>query len=218
MKTAEEVTMARASIKKALLLVSGGIDSPVAGKILQEQNIEIIGLHLSNEPFTNNEPELKAKASLKKIRGKRLITINTSKFLSEIASKCSHKAYFVLAKRLFYRIAEQIAEQENCGCIATGENLGQVSSQTLSNLCVIQKATAIPVLQPLLAYDKSEIIKKAEEIGTFELSKGPEMCAVLGPKNPATNTSSRFIEKEEQKLNYEGLLKECLSTKKIEEL
>jgi len=201
--------------KKGILLISGGIDSPVAGNMMIKQGMEVIGLHLSNEPFTNDEPEKKSIAALEKIKAEKLIVINISKFLAEIVKKCGHKFYYVLGKRLFYRIAEIIAEKEGCECIITGENMGQVSSQTLSNLSVIQKAAKMPVLQPLLTMDKSEIVNMAMETGTFEISKGPEMCSVLGPKSPATKTLLRIIEREESKVDYDDLMKECLKSERV---
>lgn len=205
-------------MEKVLLLISGGIDSPVAGRMLMDQDFDVVGLHLSNEPFTDDTPERKSLESLRIIGCRSLIVINVSSFLAEIAARCSRKLYFVISKRLFYRIAELVAKEHGCSFIATGENLGQVSSQTLSNLSVIQKASGMAVLQPLLCLDKAEIAKKAEELGTFSVCKGPEMCSVLGPKMPATRSSLSIVESEEAKLDYPALMEEALATKRIIDL
>ena len=196
-------------MKKALLLLSGGIDSPVAGYILKrEYNIDAV--HFSIEPFTDNSPELKSKSLAILLGIKKLYIINVSKQFSEIVKQCNHKLYFVLSKRLMIRIAESIAKESGYDCLITGENIGQVSSQTLSNLAVIDKAVSIPVLRPLLTYDKNEIIRIAKKINSFELSKGAEVCDKLGPKHPATFCKEEIVLNEEKNLNTRGMIKEAL--------
>ncbi len=189
-------------MKKGLLLLSGGIDSPIAAKLMLDRGVEIIAVHFSNEPFTNDEPEVKSKKAAKILGIKKIIVKNISKQLSTLTKDCYHKFYFVLSKRLMFRLAEKIAHEEGCDFLISGENLGQVSSQTLQNLSVIDQAVKIPILRPLLTYDKNEIIKIAHKIDTFEVSKGPEMCCVLGPSRPATGASLEQIEREEAKLSF----------------
>jgi len=185
---------------KAVLLLSGGIDSPVAGYLMQQKGIEIIALHLSNEPFTDNGPEIKSRRLAEHLKFKKFIVINVSHIFGNIAKKCRHEYYFVLIKRAMLRIAEDLARKEGCEFIITGECLAQVSSQTLKNLEVISEASSIEILRPLLTFDKNEIISIARKINTYELSSGPEVCDVLGPKHPATKTTLDVIEKEELKL------------------
>ncbi|HLC85926.1 MAG TPA: 7-cyano-7-deazaguanine synthase [Candidatus Nanoarchaeia archaeon] len=187
-------------MSRALLLLSGGFDSAVAGFIMQQKGLEVIALHLSNEPFTDNGPEIKARALAEHLNLKKFIVVNVSNIFGEIAKKCTHEYYFVLIKRVMLRIANNVAKEENCNFIITGENLAQVSSQTLKNLKVITEASDIEVLRPLLTFDKNEIIKIAREIGTYDISCGPEVCDVLGPKHPVTKTNLEEIEKEEKKL------------------
>lgn len=183
-----------------MLLISGGFDSPVAGYLLKQKGAEIIPIHFSYEPFTDNGPEIKSREAVKILGFKDLIVKNISKECEKIAKKCIHKYYFVLIKRIMLRIAEEEAKKHECAFLITGENLSQVSSQTLKNLYVITKAVNIKVLRPLLTYDKTEIIKITKQIGTYDISIGPEVCDVLGPKHPATNCDLEDIQKEEIKL------------------
>ncbi len=185
---------------KGLLLISGGFDSPVSGYLMQQKGVEIIAVHFSYEPFTDNSPEIKSREASKLLGFKKFISVNISKECEEIAKKCNHRLYFVLTKRLMLKKAEEIAKKENCEFLITGENLAQVSSQTLTNLRSITNAVKIKVIRPLLTYDKEEIIKIAREIGTYEISKGPEVCDILGPKYPATSSDLNEILLEEQKI------------------
>ena len=136
--------------------------------------------------------------------------------MQEIIKHCQHKYYFVLSKRLMVKIAEKIAEKENCKFLITGENLAQVSSQTLPNLVAITKAVKIPILRPLLTFDKVEIINKAEEIDTFELSKGPEVCDILGPKHPSTNTKPHLMELQEKRVPLDDFIDETIKMSKVD--
>lgn len=185
---------------KGLLLISGGFDSPVAGYLMQQKEVEVLAIHFSYEPFTDNNPELKSKAAVEKLNFKKLIVVNISKEIQEIASKCNHRLYYVLTKRLMLRKAEEIAKKENCDFLITGEALGQVGSQTLKNMESITNAVKILVIRPVLTYDKEEILKIAREIDTYELSKGPEVCDCLGPKHPATKSNLEEVRSEESKL------------------
>jgi len=187
---------------KGLLLISGGFDSPVAGYLMQQKGVEVIAVHFSYEPFTDNTPELKSKAAADILGFKKFITVNIGKEIQEIASKCSHRLYFILTKRLMLKKAEEIANKEGCSFLITGENLGQVSSQVLSNLKSITDSVKIQVLRPLLTYEKVEILALARKINTYEVSKGPEVCDCLGPKNPATRSTLEEVNIEECKLTH----------------
>ncbi len=185
---------------KGLLLISGGFDSPVAGYLMQQKGLEIVAVHFSYEPFTDNGPEIKSKKASEILNFKRFIVINISKECEKIAKNCNHELYYVLSKRLMLKKAEEIAIKENCDFLITGEALGQVGSQTLSNLRSITDAVKIQILRPLLTYDKVEIIKIARDIGTYETSIGPEVCDVLGPKHPATKSNTEEVRLEELKI------------------
>ena len=185
---------------KCMLLLSGGIDSPVAGWILKKSGLHISAVHFSFEPLTDNEPEVKSRTLAKKL-DIPLEVVNIAKELKQIADKCEKKYYFVLMKRLMMRKAEALAKKQGCSVLVTGENLGQVSSQTLENLEAIDPATQLPVLRPLISMDKQEIVSIAEKIGTFETSKGREVCDVLGPDHPSTKARLADILEQEKRLS-----------------
>jgi thiamine biosynthesis protein ThiI len=181
---------------KALLLLSGGIDSPVAGHLMKKK-MEVLAVHFSLEPFTDNEPEVKSRKLAQTLGFGKLHVINISKELKQITEKCDRKYYFVLMKRVMFRKSEELAKKLNCKFLITGENLGQVSSQTLENLYAIDTVATIPILRPLITKDKQEIIEIAEKINTFEISKGKECCDVLGPDKPSTKARLEKIIHEE---------------------
>ncbi len=185
---------------KAILLISGGFDSPVAGYLMQQKGVEIIAVHFSYEPFTDNGPELKSRKAAEHLKFKKFISINIGKEVQEIASKCEHRFYYVLSKRLMMKKAEEIAKKEGAEFLITGECLGQVGSQTLTNLRSITDAVKMQILRPLISYDKEEIIKIARKISTYEICIGPEVCDCLGPKNPATRSDVAEIKLQEEKL------------------
>ena len=199
---------------KALALLSGGFDSPVAIYLMKDK-LEIEALHFSLEPFTNNTPEKKSIELCKELGIKILYVINHSKEHEEIVNKCDHKYYYIISRRLMYKVAEKLCKKLKCDFLLTGENLGQVGSQTLSNMNVISQAVDMPILRPLLCYDKDQIIKLARKINTYEISKGPEMCNVLGPKHPATKSNLEIINKEESKLKIDKLIENSLKNLRI---
>ena len=191
---------------RSLLLLSGGIDSPVAGKLLQEQGIGVEAVHFSLEPFTDAGGEQKAAALAAKLGLARLHVVPAGPLFGDIVKRADQRLYFVLSKRLMARVAGAMAPGLGCEAIATGENLGQVSSQTLTNLASIDRAAPVPVLRPLLGYDKVEIIDLARAWGTFEISKGPELCDILGPEKPSTGAALERVEKEEARVDVEELI------------
>ena len=184
---------------RGLLLLSGGFDSPIAGYLMKKKGMDILAVHFSNIPFTDESPGVKSRKLAKKL-GFSFLAKDLAKGFSDIAKKCNIKYYFVLSKRLMFREAEKIAKKENCKFLITGENLGQVSSQTLSNLYVIDRAVKIPVIRPLIGLDKEEIIDICRNIGIYDLASGKECCDALGPDHPCTVSREEIILKEEEKL------------------
>ncbi len=197
-----------------MLLLSGGIDSPVAGHLLARQSVETIGLHFSLEPFTDDAPEEKARQISVLLGFPKLYVCRIGDALAEIARNCKHRYYFVLSKRLMYRLAESLAREQGSQFLITGESLGQVSSQTLHNLKAIDEAVRIAVMRPLIGWDKVDIVRAAREIGTYDISKGPEVCDVLGPSHPATQAKLQVVHDEEEKLDYKSLVTKSLATLK----
>ncbi len=175
---------------KAILLLSGGIDSPVAGHMLNRQGVTMEALHASLEPLTDDASTQKAKELARQLGLKRLWVARVGEVLSKVPhQRDAHKHYFVIQKRLLYRLADRLADDVGANAIATGENLGQVSSQTLLNLGSLDAAARRPLLRPLLGLDKDDIVRLAREWGSFETSVGPELCDMLGPDKPATRSN-----------------------------
>ncbi len=180
--------------QRGVLLLSGGIDSPVAGRMVQDQGVELEGLHCSFEPVTGPESVEKAKDLAKLLGLKRLHVARIGEVLSTIPHhRDAHRHYFILQKRLFYRLAGRLATDTDSKFIVTGENLGQVSSQTLSNLATLEAAAPVPIVRPLLGLDKNDIIRWAKDYGTYETSIGPELCDLLGPDKPATRSDAEKV-------------------------
>jgi thiamine biosynthesis protein ThiI len=200
---------------KAILLLSGGFDSSIAGFLLQKQGFEIIPLHFSNVDFAGEESIEKSLLISEKFNWKKMYVIDIADALQELVDKCKHSYYFVLMKRLMLKLGCDLADLEEAEFIATGESLGQVSSQTLANISVIEQATRYRVLKPLITFDKEKIIALTREIKTFEISAGPEVCDLLGPKHPITNADLESVLKEEKKLDYEKIISESLEKLQI---
>ncbi len=201
---------------KAIALLSGGIDSPVAIHQLQSQ-LEIIPIHFHQLPLTDEKEIDKVRALARHLKVDKLYLAPFTPVLKALVERCNHKHYFILSKIAMFLAAEMVAKKEKAQFLITGENLAQVSSQTLSNLTSITKHVSIEILRPLLTYDKQEIIEVAKKIGTYELSKGPEICNLLGPKRPSTKSNPEEIGRELEKLDLKGLLEECLKKAEIME-
>lgn len=189
---------------KGLLLLSSGIDSPVAGKMMINRGVEVSALHFD---FGSNAKESeKVIALARKIGVKRLLFAELRAPHIAYRENCNPRFTCVFCKRMMLRIAERIADKEKYDFLITGENLGQVASQTLDNMAVIQNAVKINILQPLLGFDKKDTIDIARKFGTYELSieKSPG-CPFL-PQNPATGAKLDKVEAEEAKLDIEDLI------------
>jgi thiamine biosynthesis protein ThiI len=180
-------------------LVSGGIDSPVAVARMARAGWRIVPLHCSQEPITGPEAQEKTRACLAALRGgegplgeageridQNMRVAPVGATLAEFTDPAAHRDYFVHMKRLFNAIGCRLAEQVGATALLTGENLGQVSSQTLGNLGAVEEASSLRIMRPLLGLDKQQIIDEARVLGTFDVSAGPEVCDALGPNHPTT--------------------------------
>lgn len=196
--------------EKAIALLSGGIDSPVAIAMMQDK-LDIIAVHFHQVPLSDEKEVDKVKDLAKILGVKKLYLVPFAEVLKEIVNKCRHKDFFVLSKILMFQAAEVVAQDEKAKFLITGENLAQVSSQTLPNLEAISSQIKLTILRPLLTFDKQEIINEAKDLGTYETSKGPEICCLLGPKHPSTNSSIELVKKELESLDVDKLIKESLN-------
>ena len=145
---------------------------------------------------------------------RKLSTVSVTKIQEEIHAKCAAELNVTLLRRFMFRIAERVAKREGDACIITGESLGQVASQTIEGMTSSNAVVSLPVLRPLVGFDKDEIIERSKKIGTFETSVLPfeDCCTVFLPDFPATKPKLSFIEAEESKLNVEELVQNALST------
>jgi thiamine biosynthesis protein ThiI len=197
---------------KGLLLLSGGIDSPVAGFLMAKRGVEISCIHYHSYPFTSERAEDKVKSLaqiLSKYTGKiTMYSINVLDIQKAINEKCPEDEMTILSRRFMMRIAEKIAIRNGMDALITGESLGQVASQTINGISVTNAAVNLPILRPLIGLDKVEIIDIAKDIETFETSILPfeDCCTVFLPKHPVTRPKLQDIEVSESALNIEELV------------
>lgn len=201
-----------------LLLLSGGFDSPVAGHLMKRQGLDVSAVHFSYEPVLDDASVRKARALAEHLGLPRLYVVRIGDALKQVVANTRHKLYFVLSKRIMMRLASAIAARDGFDYLVTGESLGQVSSQTLPNLDVIHRAATVPVIRPLIGFDKQEIIDRARAIGTYETSVGPELCDVLGPEHPATRARLAEVLQEEGKLDLDALESAALAAMAVVDL
>ncbi|OLS32849.1 MAG: putative tRNA sulfurtransferase [Candidatus Heimdallarchaeota archaeon AB_125] len=204
--------------RKVVLLLSGGFDSGLAGYLLQKVGYEIIPLHLSNVDFAGEESIEKSIELAKKFGWKKFYVVDIADALQSLVDNCKHSYYFVLMKRFMLQVAGEIAKKEDAQYIGTGESLGQVSSQTLANISVIEQAASFRVLKPLITFDKEKIINMTIEIKTFEISAGPEVCDLLGPKHPIVNANLENTLNEEMNLQDLDIVSNSLRSLRVIDL
>ena len=211
-------------------LVSGGIDSPVAVARMLMKGWKIYPVHASQEPITGPAAEQKTIALLRylldlegplgdaarKNLSRELIVVPVADKLALFTEKWNHTEYFIHMKRLFNSIATFRGEEMQATHLLTGENLGQVSSQTLGNLGGVEIVTPLLPLRPLLAFDKVSIMTMAREIGTLEISEGPEICDALGPTKPTTVANKEWLELSEERVGgLQYLASSCYSERRV---
>src|SRR6059058_6700098 len=197
--------------RKGILLLSGSFDSPVAGRLMSRQGLGLVAAHFSLEPITDDAAAVKARTLCGLLEIGSLYVVRVGEAFAEVAHAANRRFYFILTKRLMMRLADAIGDREEAEVLVTGENLGQVSSQTLASLRAIDAIARRPVLRPLIGFDKQEIVDRAKSIHTYEVSKGPEICDLLGPPRPSTHARLDQILAEETKLDVPGLVSSCLS-------
>lgn len=209
------------SCGKALLLLSGGIDSPVAGYMIAKRGVELSAVYYHTYPFTSeraNEKVRQLKEILEEYCGKiKLYSINILDVHKAIKSFCREDETTILARRFMMRIAEKIALENDLEMLVTGESLGQVASQTMKSMTVIENAIEMPILKPLVGMDKTEIMDRAKQIGTYNTSILPydDCCSVFAPSSPLINPKLKNIIRSEGNLFVEELVEKAYSTIEI---
>ena len=206
---------------RGLLLLSGGIDSPVAGFLLARRGVEISALHFHSYPFTSDrafEKVHKLAEELSYYTGKiTMYSINLLPIQREINEKCRAREMTILSRRFMMRIGEEISKKHEYNALITGESLGQVASQTIESVGVINQVVSMPILRPLIGMDKTEIIEISRDIGTYETSILPfeDCCTVFLPDRPVTKPRLSDILKSEENLDVDKLVEDAIGKKFI---
>ena len=194
-------------------LISGGFDSPVAAYRMMQRGCRIIFVHFHSVPYQDKTSQEKVRQLVQLLTRhqftSRLYMVPFGEIQRQIVAAVARPLRVVLYRRMMLRIAEAIARQEKAKALITGESLGQVASQTLDNMAVIQQAARLPILRPLVGMDKQEIIDQSRRIGTFEVSSVPDQdcCQLFVPKHPATKARFIDVEEDETKLDVKDLLR-----------
>lgn len=206
---------------KGMVLLSGGIDSPVAAWMMAKRGMVIEAVHFHSYPYTSPRAQEKVEELAGIVASYcgnfKMHVINLLPIQEQIVSNCPEEETTILVRRFMMRIAEKIAEKNRAMMLITGENLGQVASQTAEALVVTDNCVKMPVMRPLIAMDKVDIMDKAEEIGTYETSIQPyeDCCTVFLPKHPTTRPKLERIEESESRLDVEGLVKAAVESEEI---
>lgn len=202
---------------KALLMLSGGIDSPVAGYLTMKRGVEIECIHYASPPYTSLQAQQKVETlarMLSQYQGRiKLHIVPFTDLQLAIYENCPESYAITIMRRMMYRLATKIASQHHCLALVNGESVGQVASQTLESMQTINEVTKLPVIRPVVTYDKLEIIDIAKRINTYETSIQPfeDCCTIFTPKNPVTRPSAEKASKFEAKFDYESLIEDAMA-------
>lgn len=206
---------------KGLVLLSGGIDSPVAAWMMAKRGMLIEAVHFHSYPYTSPRAQEKVEELARIVASYcgnfKMHVVNLLPIQEEIVKNCPEAETTIHVRRFMMRIAERIAAECNAMMLITGENLGQVASQTAEALVVTDASVNLPVMRPLIAMDKFDIMAKAQEIGTFETSIEPyeDCCTVFLPKHPTTKPKLSKIQESESKLDVEALIEKAFESREI---
>ena len=204
---------------KGLLLLSGGIDSPVAGYMMAKRGVKIDAVHFESSPYTSErakEKVLELARLVTKYSGSMLVhVVSLTKVQEELAKNCDEEYFTLLLRRYMMAIAEKIAEKNDCLALITGESVGQVASQTMQAIAVTNETVSMPVFRPCIGMDKEEIVQISRKIDTFETSIQPyeDCCTVFTPRHPKTKPELSRVLEQERKLDFDTLVAEAVETK-----
>ena len=206
---------------KGLLMLSGGIDSPVAGYLANKRGVKLEAVYFESPPHTSMEAKNKVIALARKLsvynNNIKLHVINFTKIQEEIYKKIPHEYLITIMRRMMYRISEKISHQIKASIIVNGESIGQVASQTLTSMSVINEVVKIPVIRPLACFDKLEIIDISKRINTYEISVLPfeDCCTIFVPEHPVINPELEKCIEYEKLIEYEELINETVKNHEI---
>ena len=197
---------------RALLLLSGGIDSPVAGAMMAKRGLEVYAIHFASPPYTSERAKQKVITLAEKMTAycgrMNLFVVPFTEIQERIKDDCPEELFTIIMRRYMMRIACRIARQQDCEALVTGESVGQVASQTIQAMACTDAVADMPVFRPVVGMDKEEIIKVSHKIDTFETSILPyeDCCTVFTPKHPRTKPVLKFVEQAEQAMDMENLI------------
>ena len=212
------------TLGRALLMLSGGIDSPVAGYLTIKRGVELYYLYFESRPHTSIEARNKVVELARKLEkynsGGKLFVINFTKIQEAIYKNLDPSYLITIMRRKMYEIAEKVAKRNHCLAIVNGESIGQVASQTLSSMLSVNDVTNYPILRPLCSFDKLDIIKISKDIDTYEISIQPyeDCCTIFVPRHPVINPSLKHIYEEESKFDFNPLIEEAINSVEIVDL
>ena len=201
---------------KAAIMISGGIDSPVAAYMMAKRGIQLTGIHFASPPYTSERAEQKVISLMEKVGryagNMKLHIVPFTRIQEEIQKHCPEEYFTIIMRRFMMRLAQRVARDAECGALITGESLGQVASQTIPAMAVVDTLAKIPVFRPLIGMDKEEIVVISRKIDTFELSIQPyeDCCTVFTPRHPNTRPKLRLVEEAEAALDVDALVEEAL--------
>lgn len=201
---------------RAAVLISGGLDSPVAAWTMAKRGVELTAVHFASPPYTSELAHDKVVRLLRKVSeyaGRiKLVTVELTHLQEEIRDRCPEDLGTIILRRYMLRAAQRIAQDEGCLALITGESLGQVASQTLQAIACTDAVADMPVFRPLIGSDKAEIVKIARQIDTFDTSIEPfeDCCTIFTPKHPRTKPTLEMVERGERAIDGEALLAEAL--------
>lgn len=206
---------------KAAILISGGIDSPVAAWMMAKRGLELCAIHFASPPYTSERAEKKVVSLLKKVSeysGRMtMYTVPFTKIQETIHEKCPEELFTIIMRRIMFKISTIIANQQKCQALITGESLGQVASQTIGAIQCVDESAGLPVFRPLIGMDKEEIIKISRHIDTFDISIEPyeDCCTVFTPKHPRTKPILKHVIDAETQVGFETMVDEAVANVKI---
>ena len=209
---------------KSAILISGGIDSPVAAYMMAKRGLTLTAIHFASPPYTSPQSEEKVHELLRQVSkfsgNITLFTVGFTEIQEQIRDNCPEDLFTLVMRRFMMRIAEKIAEKEDCKALITGESLGQVASQTLPALACTDAVVSMPVFRPLIGLDKDEIIAVSRKINTFDISIQPfeDCCTVFTPKHPKTKPQISILENAEKALDVDGLIEKALCNTRVQNI
>ena len=212
------------TLGRGLLMLSGGIDSPVAGYMTIKRGVELYYLYFESRPHTSIEARNKVRDLARKLEkyntNGKLMVVNFTKIQETIYKNLDTTYLITIMRRMMYRIAERVAKKNKCLAIVNGESVGQVASQTLSSMIAVNDVTNYPILRPLCSFDKLDIIEIAKKIDTYDISILPyeDCCTVFVPRHPVINPNLKHIYNEESKIDFDTLIDEAVNTIEVVDL